>query len=80
MEGDQKGDRKGGGGVTRGPERNQNVEAHQKEPRGGPEGDHRRTGRQPEGIYRSSLGAREPQNLTNSEEYQGHLQGVLYNT
>eukprot|EP00976_Prorocentrum_cordatum_P018398 372110-Prorocentrum_minimum.AAC.1 len=27
-----------------------------------------------EGIYRSSLGARKPQNPTNSEEYQGHLQ------
>ena len=31
-----------------------------------------------EGIYRSSLDARKPQNPTNSEEYQGHLQGVLY--
>eukprot|EP00976_Prorocentrum_cordatum_P113863 1195764-Prorocentrum_minimum.AAC.4 len=28
-----------------------------------------------EGIYRSSLDARKPQNPTNSEEYQGHLQG-----
>eukprot|EP00976_Prorocentrum_cordatum_P083145 1185119-Prorocentrum_minimum.AAC.2 len=29
----------------------------------------------PEGIYRSSLDARKPQNPTKSEEYQGHLQG-----
>eukprot|EP00959_Pyramimonas_sp_CCMP1952_P238076 4975474-Pyramimonas_sp.AAC.1 len=28
----------------------------------------------PEGIYRSSLDARKPQNPTKSEEYQGHLQ------
>ena len=34
----------------------------------------------PEGIYRSSLDARKPQNPINSEEYQGHLQGVLYST
>eukprot|EP00976_Prorocentrum_cordatum_P041424 840669-Prorocentrum_minimum.AAC.2 len=27
-----------------------------------------------EGIYRSRLDARQPQNPTNSEEYQGHLQ------
>eukprot|EP00959_Pyramimonas_sp_CCMP1952_P366950 7685723-Pyramimonas_sp.AAC.1 len=27
-----------------------------------------------EGIYRSSLDARKPQNSINSEEYQGHLQ------
>eukprot|EP00976_Prorocentrum_cordatum_P003512 68918-Prorocentrum_minimum.AAC.1 len=27
-----------------------------------------------EGIYRSSLDARKPQNPINSEEYQGHLQ------
>eukprot|EP00976_Prorocentrum_cordatum_P074295 1181461-Prorocentrum_minimum.AAC.1 len=33
-----------------------------------------------EGNYRSSLDARKPQNPTNSEEYQGHLQGVLYST
>ena len=33
-----------------------------------------------EGIYRSSLDARKPQNPINSEEYQGHLQGVLYST
>ena len=32
----------------------------------------------PEGIYRSSLDARKPQNPINSEEYQG--QGVLYST
>eukprot|EP00976_Prorocentrum_cordatum_P104695 1193996-Prorocentrum_minimum.AAC.7 len=32
------------------------------------------------GIYRSSLDARKPQNPINSEEYQGHLQGVLYST
>eukprot|EP00976_Prorocentrum_cordatum_P072197 1180621-Prorocentrum_minimum.AAC.1 len=31
-----------------------------------------------EGIYRSSLDASEPQNPTKSEEYQRHLQGVLY--
>eukprot|EP00959_Pyramimonas_sp_CCMP1952_P055413 1158384-Pyramimonas_sp.AAC.2 len=31
-----------------------------------------------EGIFRSSLDARKPQNPNNSEEYQGHLQGVLY--
>eukprot|EP00976_Prorocentrum_cordatum_P077376 1182662-Prorocentrum_minimum.AAC.2 len=31
-----------------------------------------------EGIYRSSLDARKPQNPTKSEEYHGHLQGVLY--
>eukprot|EP00959_Pyramimonas_sp_CCMP1952_P053105 1111122-Pyramimonas_sp.AAC.1 len=31
-----------------------------------------------EGIYRSSLDTRKPQNPTKSEEYQGHLQGVLY--
>eukprot|EP00959_Pyramimonas_sp_CCMP1952_P040723 851577-Pyramimonas_sp.AAC.2 len=31
-----------------------------------------------EGKYRSSVDAREPQNLTKSEEYQRHLQGVLY--
>eukprot|EP00976_Prorocentrum_cordatum_P067372 1178713-Prorocentrum_minimum.AAC.1 len=31
-----------------------------------------------EGIRRSSLDAREPQNPTTSEEYQRHLQGVLY--
>eukprot|EP00976_Prorocentrum_cordatum_P117844 1196372-Prorocentrum_minimum.AAC.3 len=33
-----------------------------------------------EGIYRSSLDARKPQNPTKSEEYQGHLQCVLYST
>eukprot|EP00959_Pyramimonas_sp_CCMP1952_P131269 2744725-Pyramimonas_sp.AAC.1 len=33
-----------------------------------------------EGIYRSSLDARKPKNPINSEEYQGHLQGVLYST
>eukprot|EP00976_Prorocentrum_cordatum_P034470 701471-Prorocentrum_minimum.AAC.2 len=33
-----------------------------------------------EGICRSSLDARKPQNPINSEEYQGHLQGVLYST
>eukprot|EP00976_Prorocentrum_cordatum_P029815 607066-Prorocentrum_minimum.AAC.1 len=33
-----------------------------------------------EGICRSSLDARKPQNPTNSEEYQGHLQGTLYST
>eukprot|EP00959_Pyramimonas_sp_CCMP1952_P222902 4659996-Pyramimonas_sp.AAC.1 len=33
-----------------------------------------------EGNYRSSLDARKPQNLINSEKYQGHLQGVLYST
>eukprot|EP00976_Prorocentrum_cordatum_P055635 1122624-Prorocentrum_minimum.AAC.1 len=38
---------------------------------GGPEG---------EGNYRSSLDAREPQNPTKSEEYQGRPQGVLYST
>eukprot|EP00976_Prorocentrum_cordatum_P059176 1175367-Prorocentrum_minimum.AAC.1 len=31
-----------------------------------------------EGIYRSSLDARKPQNPINSEEYLWHLQGVLY--
>ena len=31
-----------------------------------------------EGKCRSSVDARESQNPTNSEEYQGHLQGVLY--
>eukprot|EP00959_Pyramimonas_sp_CCMP1952_P224176 4687277-Pyramimonas_sp.AAC.1 len=31
-------------------------------------------------MYRSSLDAREPQKPTNSQEYQGHLQGVLYST
>eukprot|EP00976_Prorocentrum_cordatum_P057610 1161172-Prorocentrum_minimum.AAC.1 len=31
-----------------------------------------------EGICRSSLDARKPQNPVNSEEYQGYLQGVLY--
>ena len=31
-----------------------------------------------EGIYRSSLDARKPQNPTKREEYQRHLQGVLY--
>eukprot|EP00976_Prorocentrum_cordatum_P041486 841846-Prorocentrum_minimum.AAC.1 len=31
-------------------------------------------------IYRSSLDARKPQNPTKSEEYQGHLQGVMYST
>eukprot|EP00959_Pyramimonas_sp_CCMP1952_P145714 3050430-Pyramimonas_sp.AAC.1 len=33
-----------------------------------------------EGMYRSSLDAREPQNPTKSKEYQGYLQGVLYST
>eukprot|EP00976_Prorocentrum_cordatum_P074460 1181529-Prorocentrum_minimum.AAC.2 len=32
------------------------------------------------GVYRSSLDARKPQNPTKSEEYQGHLQGVLHGT
>eukprot|EP00959_Pyramimonas_sp_CCMP1952_P190393 3982124-Pyramimonas_sp.AAC.1 len=32
----------------------------------------------PEGIYRSSLDAHKPQNPISSEEYQGHVQGVLY--
>ena len=31
-----------------------------------------------EGIYRSSLDARKPQNPINSEGYLWHLQGVLY--
>eukprot|EP00959_Pyramimonas_sp_CCMP1952_P278902 5831327-Pyramimonas_sp.AAC.1 len=30
------------------------------------------------GKYRSSVDAREPRNPTKSEEYQKHLQGVLY--
>eukprot|EP00959_Pyramimonas_sp_CCMP1952_P031244 654875-Pyramimonas_sp.AAC.1 len=36
-----------------------------------------------QGEYRSSVDAREPQHLTKtlkSEEYQKHLQGVLYST
>eukprot|EP00976_Prorocentrum_cordatum_P073793 1181264-Prorocentrum_minimum.AAC.5 len=33
-----------------------------------------------EGICRSSLDAHKPQNPINSEEYQGHPQGVLYST
>eukprot|EP00959_Pyramimonas_sp_CCMP1952_P434139 9091229-Pyramimonas_sp.AAC.1 len=33
-----------------------------------------------EGIYRSSLDARKPQNPTKRKEYQGQLQGVLYST
>eukprot|EP00976_Prorocentrum_cordatum_P082940 1185040-Prorocentrum_minimum.AAC.1 len=36
----------------------------------------RESGGGQEGIYRSSLDARKPQNPTYSEEYQGHLQGV----
>eukprot|EP00976_Prorocentrum_cordatum_P030046 611613-Prorocentrum_minimum.AAC.1 len=31
-----------------------------------------------EGMYRSSLDARKPQNPINSKEYRWHLQGVLY--
>eukprot|EP00959_Pyramimonas_sp_CCMP1952_P413527 8665220-Pyramimonas_sp.AAC.1 len=30
------------------------------------------------GIYRPSLDARKPQNPTRGEQYQRHLQGVLY--
>eukprot|EP00959_Pyramimonas_sp_CCMP1952_P082024 1713657-Pyramimonas_sp.AAC.1 len=33
-----------------------------------------------EGVRRGSIDARKPQNPTNSEEYQGHLQGVSYST
>eukprot|EP00976_Prorocentrum_cordatum_P060436 1175892-Prorocentrum_minimum.AAC.1 len=42
-------------------------ESHGQWPRGGLEG-----------IYRSCLDARKPQNPINSEEYLWHLQGVLY--
>eukprot|EP00959_Pyramimonas_sp_CCMP1952_P038900 814498-Pyramimonas_sp.AAC.1 len=35
-------------------------------------------GRRGKGKCRSSVDAREPQNPTKSEEYQRHLQGVLY--
>ena len=47
---------------------------------GGQEGVRRGSGGSQEGIYRSSLDARKSQNPINSEEYQGHLQGVLYRT
>eukprot|EP00976_Prorocentrum_cordatum_P117739 1196354-Prorocentrum_minimum.AAC.2 len=39
------------------------------------EGVRRGSGGGQEGIYRSSLDTRKPQNPTKSEEYQGHLQG-----
>eukprot|EP00959_Pyramimonas_sp_CCMP1952_P278017 5811698-Pyramimonas_sp.AAC.1 len=41
-------------------------------------GNRRGSGGDQEGIYRSSVDARKPQNPTCSEEHQGHLQGVLY--
>eukprot|EP00976_Prorocentrum_cordatum_P005248 104148-Prorocentrum_minimum.AAC.1 len=47
---------------------------------GSQEGVRKGSGGGQEGIYWSSLDARKPQNPTKSEEYQGHLQGVLYNT
>eukprot|EP00976_Prorocentrum_cordatum_P062002 1176549-Prorocentrum_minimum.AAC.1 len=44
---------------------------------GGQEGVRREMFGTQEGIYRSILDACKPQNPTKSEEYQGHLQGVL---
>eukprot|EP00976_Prorocentrum_cordatum_P052110 1051782-Prorocentrum_minimum.AAC.1 len=41
------------------------------------EGVRRGSGGGQEGIYRSSPDARKRQNPINSEEYQGHLHGVL---
>eukprot|EP00976_Prorocentrum_cordatum_P045316 914590-Prorocentrum_minimum.AAC.1 len=55
---------------------------------GGSQGGHRRCHRRchrgvtggAQGIYRSSLDSRKPQNPTKSEEYRRRLQGVLYST
>eukprot|EP00959_Pyramimonas_sp_CCMP1952_P344332 7211827-Pyramimonas_sp.AAC.1 len=58
---------------TRDPERSEQSSVDTREPQRGSRGGL-------EGIYLSSLDARKSQNPTYSEEYRGHLQGVLYST